>query len=263
VIEDSYIVNGLQTSQEIFDYFRGKPSELTEDDRTALIRIIASTNSETQDSIIRATNSQTGMGPASLWATDPIHRDLEKLFPSAGLFYDRRKNYWRNRDVPLAKIVSIQDLAQSIISMVLRAPDDARARPSKYFKQKNRSLYQKVFAGWYPIDLYTACAVTRKRAEAYLRMVESDSRHRNNLLFYVLLAAGCLATRSAAPQPKTLAKKLTAKPVDDALLKEALDIARPLYDSLGADDKAAKGPELVKLVNEAIETKFPRRGKKA
>lgn len=262
IIEDPYIVNGLQTSQEVFDYFHGKPSALANDDRTALIRIIASTNSETQDSIIRATNSQTGMGPASLWATDPIHRDLEKLFPSAGLYYDRRKNYWRNRDIPLAKIVSIQDLAQSIISMILRAPDDARARPSKYFKQKNRPLYQKVFASWYPIDLYTACAVTRKRAETYLRTVEPDSHHRNNLLFYVLLVAGCLATRSAAPQPKTLAKKLTAKPVDDVLLKEAVDIVRPLYERFGADDKAAKGSDLVKLVKAEIEAKFPRRSKK-
>jgi hypothetical protein len=262
VIEDPYIVNGLQTSQEIFDYFHDNPHAISQDDRQALIRIIASSNSETQDSIIRATNSQTGMGPASLWATDPIHRDLEKLFPSAGLYYDRRKNYWRNRDIPLAKIVSIQDLAQSIISMVLRAPDDARARPSKYFKQKNRSLYQKVFASWYPIDIYTACAVTRKRAEAYLRTVESDSRHRNNLLFYVLLVVASLATKSHSPQPKTLAKRLTATPVDDATFGEALDIVRPLYDSLGADDKAAKGSDLVKSVKAAIDKKFPQRGKK-
>ena len=262
VIEDPYIVNGLQTSQELFDYFHDNAEALAKDDRQALIRIIASTDSETQDSIIRATNSQTGMGPASLWATDPIHRDLERLFPSAGLYYDRRKNYWRNRDIPLAKIVSIQDLAQSIISMVLRAPDDARARPSKYFKQKNLALYKRVFAAWFPIDIYTACAITRKRAEAHLRLVEPDSRHRNNLLFYVLLVVGCLATKSQAPPPKTLAKGLTARPVDDSLLKEALDIVRPLYNRLGADDKAAKGSELVRLVKTAIDNKFPKKGKK-
>lgn len=262
VIEDPYIVNGLQTSQEVYDYFRVNGEALSKDDRQALVRIIASTDSTTQDNIIRATNSQTGMGPASLWATDPIHRDLEKLFPSAGLYYDRRKNYWRNRDIAIAKIVSIQDLAQSIISMVLRAPDDARARPSKYFKQKNRALYQKVFAPWFPIDIYTACAVTRKRAEVYLRKVEPDSRHRNNLLFYVLLTVGCLATKSRAPQPKTLAKWLTTKPVDDVLLDEALGMVRPLYDGLGADDKAAKGSELVGLVQDAIDKKFPKKGKK-
>jgi hypothetical protein len=262
VIEDPYIVNGLQTSQEMYDYFRVNGEALSKDDRQALVRIIASTDSTTQDSIIRATNSQTGMGPASLWATDPIHRDLEKLFPSSGLYYDRRKNYWRNRDIAITKIVSIQDLAQSIISMVLRAPDDARARPSKYFKQKNRALYQKVFAPWFPIDIYTACATTRKRAEVYLRTVEADSRHRNNLLFYVLLTVGCLATKSRAPQPKTLAKYLTAVPVSDNLLKEALDIVRPLYERLGADDKAAKGPELVGLVQDAIGKRFPKKGQK-
>lgn len=92
--------------------------------------------------------------------------------------------------------------------------------------------------------------------------MEPDSRHRNNLLFYVLLTVGCLATKSRAPQPKTLAKRLTAKPVDDVLLKEALDIVRPLYDDLGADDKAAKGSELVGRVQTAIDNKFPKKGKR-
>jgi hypothetical protein len=263
VIEDPYIVNGLQTSQEIFDYFHDNKKALASDDRQALLRIIASSNSETQDSIIRATNSQTGMGPASLWATDPIHRDLERLFPSVGLYYDRRKNYWRNREIPLAKIVSIHDLAQSVIAIVLKEPDMARARPSRYLKQKNRKLYQRVFARYYPIDLYTACASTRKNAETFLRTVEPDSRHRNNLLFYVLLTASCLATKSQNPQPKTLAKRLTSSPIDDGLFAQSLAIVRPLYDGLGADDKAAKGPELVKLVKAAIAARLPKKGKKA
>jgi hypothetical protein len=106
------------------------------------------------------------------------------------------------------------------------------------------------------------CALTRKKAEAFLRSVETDPRHRNNLLFYVLMVVACLATKSSSPQRITLAKKLTTKPVDDALLREALDIVSPLYEKLGADDKAAKGPELVKQVKAAMNARFPKkRGK--
>jgi hypothetical protein len=39
-------------------------------------------------------------------------------------------------------------------------------------------------------------------------------------------------------------------------------MVRPLYDDLGADDKAAKGSELVGLVQDAIDRKFPKKSKK-
>jgi hypothetical protein len=260
VVEDPYIVNGLQTSHEIYEYFKGREDVLRNDNRHVLVRVIASDDSATQDAIIRATNSQTGMAPAALWATDPIHRDLETIFPQVGLFYDRRKHYWRNRDVPLAKVVGIQDLAQSVISMVLREPHLARGKPSRYFKHRNRGLYQQVFAKHFPIDLYLVCAITRKKTEAFLREAEADARHRNNLLFYVLMVAGCLATKHSKPSPVELATKLTTRPVEDGLLKEVLDIVRPLYHGLGADDQAAKGPELIKQVNAAMESRFPKKG---
>jgi AIPR protein len=95
VIEEPQIVNGLQTSQEIFNYFVSHPGAEMTDQREVLIRVVGSSNIETHDHIIRATNSQTSIPPASLWATDSIHRDIEKVFRSSGLYYDRRKNSWR------------------------------------------------------------------------------------------------------------------------------------------------------------------------
>lgn len=260
VIEDPYIVNGLQTSHEIYEYFRDKEDALQTDGRHVLVRVVASGDSATQDAIIRATNSQTGMAPAALWATDPVHRDLETIFPQVGLFYDRRKHYWRNRDIPLAKVVGIQDLAQSIISMVLQEPHLARGKPSRYFKHRNHRLYKQVFAKHFSLDLYLVCAITRKKAEAFLRKAETDARHRNNLLFYVLMVAGCLAANHTNPSPQALAMRLTTMPVDDDLLAEAVGIVRPLYDKLGADDQAAKGPELIKMVKAEMDARFPKKG---
>ncbi len=255
-IRDPQIVNGLQTSQEIFEYFRGGKAS-GGDERIVLVRIIDSTYTETQDKVIRATNSQTSIPPASLYATDPIHRDIEKLLPRCGLFYDRRKNYWRNKDIQLSKIVGITELAQSVIAILLQEPDMARARPARYFekKDKKKTLYKKVFSKTHPIDLYTACAMLRKKVEAYLQRVESERRHRNNVLFYVLTTVACLRTKSAKPKSKQIAK-IDANQVSDGLLSEAFDIVWHIYDSCGLTDKAAKGPEMARRLKEELQTRF-------
>jgi hypothetical protein len=71
-VEDPQIVNGLQTSEEIFKYFTSFPSAANSDNRELLVKVIGSTEIEVQDRIIRATNSQTSIPPASLW---PQNRD--------------------------------------------------------------------------------------------------------------------------------------------------------------------------------------------
>jgi hypothetical protein len=127
IIDDPSIVNGLQTSQEIFKYLH-QPSLFdspASDKRHALIRIIESPNEELQDKIIRATNSQTKIPPEYLRASEDIQRDIEVLFRSKGLHYDRRKNSWRNAGKNLWSIVGITELAQSVAATLLQEPDEA------------------------------------------------------------------------------------------------------------------------------------------
>jgi hypothetical protein len=139
-VSDPQIVNGLQTSRVIFDTI----APGTRDDRTVLVRVIETTDQKTQDRIIKATNSQNKMQPASLRMTDQIHRDIEQVFKSEGLFYDRRKGFYKDQGQPIKTIVSVNAVAQGIISIMLQRPDDARARPGDYFKDENR--YISIFA---------------------------------------------------------------------------------------------------------------------
>lgn len=253
-ISEPQIVNGLQTSQEIYEAFRLNFSKLKDDERQTLVRVIRTTEPESQDKIIRATNSQTSIPPSSLWATDPIHRDIEKLFPQDGLYYDRRKNHWRNKDIPLAQIVGITELAQSVMSISLQEPHFARSSPSRYFKKND--AYKKVFnARRYPIDFYSFCAILRKKTESFLRSVESDRTHRNNLIFYVLMVAVCLKAKSRNPQPKTLVRIGTSK-FEDSIFQQALDIVRKHYDELGANDRVAKGADLILRLKADMTSKF-------
>lgn len=119
-IEDPQVVNGLQTSTEIFNYCKKCNTE--SDNKKILVRIIVPTEEESRDRIIKATNSQTAVQPASLRATDKIHRDIEEYFRPKGLFYDRRKNFYKNEGKSRDKIVGIPHLAQAVMAILLQDP---------------------------------------------------------------------------------------------------------------------------------------------
>jgi hypothetical protein len=68
IVESPEVVNGLQTSQEIFTYFRNKPD--VSETRSILVRIVTPTDEQTRNKVIKATNSQTPVEPLSLHATE-------------------------------------------------------------------------------------------------------------------------------------------------------------------------------------------------
>ena len=98
------VVNGLQTSYEIFNHFSAGASR--DDKRTLLVRVIViDAESATSDKIITATNSQTKIEAINLHATEQIQRHIEMALKAHDLYYDRRKNYYRNQGISIQKIV--------------------------------------------------------------------------------------------------------------------------------------------------------------
>ncbi len=123
-VECPEIVNGLQTSTEIFEYIRTQENPALEK-RKLLVRIIVPHDDAIRDRIILATNSQTSIPPASLKSTDPIHKDIEEFLYRHGLFYERRKNFYKNQGKDSKKIIGIAKMAQSVISVLLQEPNQA------------------------------------------------------------------------------------------------------------------------------------------
>jgi hypothetical protein len=111
-VTDPQIVNGLQTSREIFNYF-SSASPSAADNRRLLVRLITTTDTAVRDSVIRSTNSQNEMPEEALRATDAIHRQIETLFHRYNLYYDRRQGYYRDQGKPVAQIVSVVELVPS------------------------------------------------------------------------------------------------------------------------------------------------------
>lgn len=248
-IENPQVVNGLQTSTEIFNYLHANRD--TTEDRTLLVRVIVPPDEDSWDRIIRATNSQTAVPQASLRATDRIHRDIEEYFKLRGLFYDRRKNYYKNLGKPISAIVSIPALAQSVMAILRQQPNVARGRPSSLLKSDDD--YQQIFSESYPVHLYFVAADIMQRVDRHLRSPEIDlsRKERNNIQFHVAMYATALSLRKATPKPSDFSD-FDANQIDDATLHTAYEAVFAIYTNLGANDRVSKGPKFAADVQEHL-----------
>ena len=251
-VEDPQIVNGLQTSTQIFNYFT--ESARSEDTRTVLVRVIVPEGADSRDKIIKATNSQTPIPPATLRATDKIHRDIEDYFKLRGLYYDRRKNSYKNQGVPVDRVVGIGSLAQGVMAIALRRPDNARSRPSSLLKRDED--YAQIFSPTRPLALYYICAAIMKRVEAFLRSQPSISlADKGNVRFHVAMAAVAMAVQVPTPSIPQIAD-LSLDLASEQLLSEATDLVCTTFNELGATDSVAKSSEFLSHLRGSVEQRL-------
>lgn len=251
IIESPEIVNGLQTTREIYAYFsKNKPKD---DNRNVLIRIITAQNDALRDKIIKATNSQTNIPKASLRSTDRIHRNIEDYLKIKGLFYDRRKNFYKNQGKPRTKIISVQQMAQALMAIVLYKPDTARARPSTLLN--NDDQYGTIFNEKNPIEIYYSVIKVLKDIDDYFKKTPNLQKDRANLIFYVAYASVCEALNKAEPSINEI--KEVEKKVTESHIIEAVKQVKTEFSNLGATDKVAKGGELIEALKNYYKNKFP------
>ena len=250
-IENAEVVNGLQTSREVFDVFGAQPS--AKDDRSVLVRVLVPGEDASRDRIIKATNSQTSIPSASLRATDKIHRYIEDYLAGKGMYYDRRKNYYKNQGKPAKKIISIPYLAQAVLACALRDPGNARARPSSLLK--NDETYGSIFSEDYPLGLYFKCASLARKVEDVLRSDSCpiDRSDWNNLRFYASMLLALRLAGLPVPSIRNVAD-IDLTRASDELILGCIDEVWTHYSALGATDQVAKGSELTSRVFDAYKT---------
>lgn len=185
VIVKPEIVNGLQTSTEIYNYFRQHPDMLETEVRNVLVRVIVPNDDASRDRIILATNNQTNIPKSSLRATDPIHWQIEMYFKGRGLYYDRRKNYYKNLGKKSPEIVSISFLAQCLMSLILQKPNYARARPSTLLE--NQENYERLYLSHQNLSVFYNSAKLGKIVEKFVKgNCGFTTTEKTDILFYVL-----------------------------------------------------------------------------
>lgn len=244
------IVNGLQTSTEVYNYFSDNLELLDEDNRNVLVRVIVPTSEEVRDNIIFATNNQTNIPKSSLRVTDAIHLQIEMYFKSRGLYYDRRKNYYKNQKKKATDIVEVSFLAQCLISIFLRKPDFARARPSTLLTDDD--TYKELYESNADLEVYYKTALLGKKVKANLSTAsDMTSAERNDVLFYLIYAVSS----------KLFNKKMISfsdfKGVDISLVSDELidglrDSIYKKYKELGGNGRVAKSDTFITEIDNIL-----------
>lgn len=249
-LENPEIVNGLQTTRAIWRHFRGQPSG-TQDDRLLLIRIIdVADGNEGRETIIRATNSQTAVPTYALRSLDRVHRNIEEYFLAQDeqlLFYDRRKNFYKNQDKPAKSIIDLRTLAQTVIATGLGKPDDARGRPSDYLGASDDEKYRTVFDDDTNPSFYFFCARFYKLIEALLKHDavgdEFDPAQKRSVRFHIMTH---VMSRPLSLAPSQLSKaintiaKLNVDEISEDLAIESINRVLRLFNNFRRQHESSR-----------------------
>lgn len=254
IIHDPEIVNGLQTSSEIHQFFNDYPDRKASENRDILVRVIVPQTEETRDRIIRATNSQTPIPKSSLRATDQIHRQIEDYLKPKGLYYDRRKNFYKNEGKKPKEIISIAFMSQCLISTLMQKPNFARARPSTLLEDD--SSYNKLFHPNNDLEVYYLVVKWGKNIEEEIKKQKDvDTTQIADIKFYVLYIAVCIMTNSLYPNSNNISK-LKFDDLTQDIFNYAFDLAYDSYQQLGGTNKIAKGTNLIDFLRNKLRENY-------
>lgn len=245
------IVNGLQTSMEIYNYFSENREALESEKRSILLRIIVPDNEESRDQIIFATNNQTNIPKATLRVTDPIHLQIEMYFKNRGLFYDRRKNYYKNQGRKPAEIVGVSFLAQCLITIFLKKPDYARARPSTLLNDEK--TYNELYEKNNDLEVFYRVALLGKKIQRNVRSGSNfSSAEKSDILYYVLYAviADVLGKKNITPAD---IKNLNIDSVTDTLIEDIRNRVYEIYKQHGGNGRVAKSAEFIQYIDNMLD----------
>jgi hypothetical protein len=249
-LEDPLVVNGLQTSNVIHAFMNDQSiameSRMERFDNIVLVKIIVPGDEKTRDEVIKATNSQTHIPKPYLRGMDKVHRNIEDHLKGVGIFYERRKNQYKNLGKSRNEIATLGEMAQSLMSALLFRPADARGRPNSLLKSDDD--YLSLFSEDFDLDTFTN--VIQAKRSVVERIVEifpeATSSFRNDIVFHILAflsASNFYSSNHARSAWK--GKIFSQTEIDDAVRTVA-----KLFESKGATDRVAKSPEFQSLVLE-------------
>jgi hypothetical protein len=179
---------------------------------------------------------------------------------------------YKDEGKTIAKIVSVIELLQAMLAVVLKRPDDARARPRDYIKEDDK--YAQIFGeDTFDLTVYLKSVSLYRRVTGFLAGggLNLDVGHQRNIKFYLAMYVAATATKNAyVPPDKLLALDITK--LDDNIIadcyarvwKRYQQLAKKLATNGDIDfDSLAKGPHLLRAVNRELKRRLTPRRKKA
>lgn len=143
-IVNPQIVNGCQTSSVI--HYCSDKSRLY--DVPLVVKIIATSNDDVTNMIVRGTNRQNIVYDEAFEITRIFHKDLERYFSACDyhglkIFYERRaKQFANNASVNQLQKFSFKNLIQASTALLLEMPHVAHRHESVLVKTINGTLFK-------------------------------------------------------------------------------------------------------------------------
>ncbi len=247
-ITNPLIVNGLQTSNVIHAFMNSPDVPSSKKDhigkKLISVRIIPTSGDAVRDAIIRATNSQTAIPKPFLRGMDNIHRNIEDYLRPHGLYYERRKNHYKNQGIPRSSIVTLPEMAQSLVATLLFRGGDARGRPTSLLRNDND--YAHLFNESYNLDTYLKVIQTKRRAMTTLISEHSNlgSASRNDVIWHIL----AYLSASKFYSPSQAVKEWHKISLSDQDILNAASTVISIFDVNDGDDKVAKSSAFQNLI---------------
>ena len=141
-------------------------------------------------------------------------------------------------------------LAQAVIAISLRHPDEARARPETYVKEHSTEIFDEKIDG----DLYAACILLDRQVQDYLDGTLIEPDHQRNIRYYVDMCAVSIELGIKKPHAGNLIQNVqNLLTVNPDTLKDACNAVLDIYQKKGATDQIAKSKELTEAVQAYID----------
>ncbi|MGP4045324.1 AIPR family protein [Streptomyces sp. 2A115] len=258
VIKEPQIVNGLQTSHEIYSYIQSSGQHR---DRSLLVKIVVAPESGTaRDRIIRATNSQTQLPAGALRATESIQKDIEESLTHAGsYYYERRAGYYRNLGFPLDRVVSMARMAREFTAFALREPHTALRHSDALLLDDQH--YAKIFSTRQDLDIYRLCLDVHTRLRGFLTQYAEDrpllGETLENWLYPLAAMSAYTLTRLRQPSPRDLLN-IDLDHLSDELMSRMTGTLEQNFKSAlrqskaGGVDRIARTPDFTTKLRQAV-----------
>ena len=117
-VTNPQIVNGCQTIHCLYLAYTNENKNKLPDTLKVFVKLVKTENPDTQTDIISATNSQNPVKSASLKANDNIQRNIEKHLHEAGIYYERRDNFYKRQGMTGNKVIGLIKMAQIMHTVV-------------------------------------------------------------------------------------------------------------------------------------------------
>lgn len=186
-LESPLIVNGLQTSHVLYNASKNNNLDPSRAENMVCVKVIVSNDDNIRDAVIEGTNRQISIPVEALFASEGLQADIERYFFTQGWYYERRRNYYKNKKMPSSKRISVLYLAQAVMALALGEPNTARARPTTLLSKENG--YNRVFSSNIDCDGYLAAARIMSEVDSFLQLPDTKAKltDKTNTRYYIAL----------------------------------------------------------------------------